>query len=151
MTNKMRLRAQDGEDLAIIAAILQDARVQVRDLVYMADEGRFLGGFQRYRRECASETEGGASALDECEAALSFGHVRKAEFRGLEAEDLSQEYTFFTMTDEIKNGAVTVTLLFQEGAAVRLITDRIECRLEDIGEPRPCGSPPPEDEPFDEG
>ena len=48
-TTKLRLRATDVEDLAVIAACLQDARVSVREMLFAPDEHRFAAAFLRPR------------------------------------------------------------------------------------------------------
>ena len=38
----LKLRAADGEDLAVISAILQDSLVTIGEMTYLPDENRFV-------------------------------------------------------------------------------------------------------------
>src|SRR5579862_311906 len=48
---KLRLKAEDREDLAVLSAILQDALVSVADMVFLPEEQRFVLVANRYRHE----------------------------------------------------------------------------------------------------
>ena len=56
----LRLRAEDGQDLAVISACLQDALVAVRDLAFVPEDQKFLLVANRFRWE-----SGVASSSDE--------------------------------------------------------------------------------------
>src|SRR5438874_12544809 len=56
----LRLRAEDGQDLAVISACLQDALVAVRDLAFVPEDQKFLLVANRFRWE-----SGVASSPDE--------------------------------------------------------------------------------------
>src|SRR3546814_13398785 len=45
---RLRLRAEDDEDLAVIAAVLQDAVVRVGDLAFLPSRRQFVGLFTRF-------------------------------------------------------------------------------------------------------
>ena len=77
MTSKLRLRAGDAEDLAVIAACLQDARVTVREMVFSPDEQRFAAAFARYRREAQADWST-CEGLTECPSALVFEGIESA-------------------------------------------------------------------------
>ena len=62
------------QNLAVIAACLQDARISLREMVFTPAEHRFAAAFKRYRRERLpswSDCEG----LTECLAALVFDAI----------------------------------------------------------------------------
>ena len=63
MTGKLRLKATDPEDLAVIAACVQDARASVREMLFAPDERRFAAAFVRYRRESQPGRVGLVSGL----------------------------------------------------------------------------------------
>src|SRR6266446_2156470 len=48
---KLKLRAEDAEDLAIISAFLQDALVPVAEMVFLPDERRFVLVVNRFMWE----------------------------------------------------------------------------------------------------
>src|ERR1700761_1363080 len=47
----LKLRAADGEDLAVISAILQDSLVTIGEMTYLRDENRFVLVANRFRWE----------------------------------------------------------------------------------------------------
>ena len=83
MTGKLRLRATDAEDLAVIAACLQDARVdRARDAV-LAGGAAIRRRFIRYRRERQADWSS-CEGLTECPAALVFDGIESVKYRGLD-------------------------------------------------------------------
>jgi hypothetical protein len=70
MGDKLRLKAADCEDLAVIAACLQDARVPLKEMAFLPGERRFVAAFTRYRREAAGRPTG-CEGITECASASS--------------------------------------------------------------------------------
>ena len=161
MSDRLRLRAIDGDDLEVVASVLLDARIPLREMVFDPENRRFMAAFARYRRE-RLKAEG---TLTECTSVLVVEHVRAALWRGLEPTSLDEEHRFLTMADalsgvddatdtddcetplpepECEEGCTALTLYFQKGEAIRLTVERVECVLEDFGEPRPAVASPDE-------
>ncbi|TVQ40733.1 MAG: DUF2948 family protein [Geminicoccaceae bacterium] len=158
MTGRLRLRALDEEDLAVIASVLADARIPLAEMAFDPETQRFMAAFARYCRE-----QPAAGGLTECTSILVFEHVRAAFWRGLEPASLDAEHRLLTIVDaasdaaegpdpdecetplpepECAEGCTAVTLYFQGGEAIRLTVQRLECHLEDFGEPRAAVEPP---------
>lgn len=135
MTEKLRLKAADAEDLAVIAACLQDARVSLREMAFTPAEHRFAAAFKRYRRERLpnwSDCEG----LTECLAALVFDAIDEVKYRGLDPSRPDSELTLLTIaTEPGKDHLIHIDLVFEGDAQIQLRTERIACRLDDFGEP----------------
>jgi len=132
-----RLRAEDVEDLAVIAALLQDARITVRDMAYDHAERTFMAAFTRYRHEAAG------SVPSEVTAALIFGCIEGVQHRGVETSDLERQLTLLTVATEPGDSKLFhIDLLFDGGAQIRLKSDCIHCRLEDFGKIVPASTPP---------
>ena len=47
----LKLRAEDGEDIAVLSAVLQDALVAVGEMAWLPDEHRFVLVANRFRWE----------------------------------------------------------------------------------------------------
>ena len=138
MGDKLRLKATDCEDLAVIAACLQDARIPLREMVYVPGERRFMAAFTRYRRERQKDPTS-CDGLTECPSALVFDGVEEVKHRGLHVDDLDRELTLLTIaTEPGRDRLIHVSLIFEGDAQVQLRTDHISCRLDDFGEPIPC-------------
>ena len=138
MSDKLRLKAGDPEDLAVIAACLQDARITLREMLFTPVDHRFAAAFKRYRRELLpswSDCEG----LTECLSALVFDDIDEVKYRGLDPDRLDQELTLLTIaTEPGKRHRLHIDLVFEGDAQIQFRTDRIACRLDDFGEPEPA-------------
>ncbi len=135
MTDKLRLKAGDPEDLTVIAACLQDARVTLREMLFTPTERRFVAAFKRYRRERLpnwSDCEG----LTECLSALVFDGIAEVKYRGLDPAQPDKELVLLTIaTEPGKSHLIHIDLIFEGEAQIQLRTDHIACRLDDFGAP----------------
>lgn len=138
MSDKLRLRATDPEDLAVIAACLQDARVCLKEMVFQPEERRFMAAFTRYRRE-QQEDWNSCDGLTECEAALVFDAIAEVKYRGLQPEQPDKELVLLTIaTEPGREHLIHIDLVFEADVQIQLRTSRIDCRLDDFGAPVPC-------------
>ena len=138
MGEKLRLRATDVEDLAVIAACLQDAKAQIREMAYLPDERRFMAAFTRYRRELQPDPTS-CDNLTEIEAALVLEGIEAVKFRGIDPARPEQELTLLTIaTMPGAQHLFHIELVFEGDAEIQLRTDRLDCRLDDFGAARPC-------------
>ena len=137
-TTKLRLKAADVEDLAVIAACLQDARVSVREMLFSPDERRFAAAFTRYRRELQKDWAS-CEGLTECPSALVFEGIESVKYRGLDPGRPERELSLLTIaTEPGKERLIHVDLVFEGDAHIQLRTDAIACRLDDFGAAEPC-------------
>jgi hypothetical protein len=138
----LRLRAEDAEDLAILAAILQDARAPIAEMAFDRQARRFMVVFLRYMRECQSDPCD-CDGLCEIASAVVFDEIEEVRHRGLDTSDHTRPLTLLTIaTQPGREHLIAIDLVFAGGATIRLLSNRIRCRLEDHGEPRPCATPP---------
>jgi hypothetical protein len=138
MSDKLRLRAADCEDLAVISACLQDARIPLRETAYLPAEHRFMAAFTRFRRELQSDWDS-CEGLTECQSALTFEGVEEVKYRSLDPSDLDRELTLLTIATAPGRGSlIQVELIFAGDGVIQLRTPSIMCRLEDFGEPVVC-------------
>jgi hypothetical protein len=145
MDKRLRLRAEDQEDLSVIAACLQDALIPLSEMAYLAEERRFLAAFTRFRRECLADPTS-CEGLTVCQTALSFDEVEAVKFRGLDPRLGRVRLELLTVVAETgADGLTHVTLLFAGDAAIQLRVRRLAVRLEDFGEPWPAEAAPQHD------
>ncbi len=138
MMKKLKLRAEDPQDLAIISAILQDARVSLKEMVFDPEAGRFMAAFARYMREL-QEDPCSCEGLREIPSALTFEKVERVLYRDLDLEDRERELVLLTIaTEPGRDHLLHIHLVFAGGAEIQLRSDAIRCRLEDFGESCPC-------------
>src|ERR1700710_552649 len=80
---QLRLVALDPDDLSVISAHVQDARVQASDIVWRQDEKRLVVGMSRLDWE---QTLSGGTAPRRLIAALRFDRVLACKSRNIDLE-----------------------------------------------------------------
>lgn len=156
----LKLRAVDEDDLAVLAACLQDALVPVHDMRFIAEDSSFVLVANRFcweklppsaigseAVEGAASVENDVAAEDDIAAeadgrfervhsALSIEHVKRCQTRGFSPTDPAEaDRLLEILTVMYEDGALT--LVFAGDAAVRLEVDGIEAVVQDVGEPWP--------------
>src|SRR6476620_9531852 len=99
MGEKLRLRADDCEDLAVIAACLQDARIPLGEMCYLPEEKRFVAAFTRYRREKQKDPTS-CDGLTECSSALVFDGIDGVRHKGLADAPSTKQLVLLTIATE---------------------------------------------------
>jgi hypothetical protein len=139
---KLRLLAEDEEDLKIISAHLQDAVMRIGDLAYLARHRRFAALVNRFCWEDCEEGNFGVRV----QAGLHFDGVLKVQSQNLRQDDpdavavlLAIEFTPET------DGSGIIDLLFSGGGRIKLEVECIEATLRDITDPRPAVARPAHD------
>jgi hypothetical protein len=132
MTARLKLRAEDAEDIGVIAACLQDALIPFGDMKFFPDEARFMLVANRFRWENLS-ARSGAEKYERVNCGICFDGVKAVRCRGIEQKkpgDLLEILTIVAEDDSL-------TLVFAGDAVIRFEIDRVHCRLEDFGESWP--------------
>jgi hypothetical protein len=154
MSGRLKLRAVDGDDLAVLGDVLRDARVPIKEMAFDPEARRFMAAFARYRRE-------DGDPLRECTSVLVVDAVRSAHWCGLGPDDIEREHRLLVVADSASeaadpadpdtceqlpacpdDGGLAVTLYFDDGAAIRLSVERLDCRLVDVDAARPAADLP---------
>jgi hypothetical protein len=131
VTAQLKLIALDADDLAVISAYVQDARVQTSDIVWRQGEKRLVVGMSRLDWE---QTLSGETRSRRLVAALRFDRVLSCKSRNidLEADDTALELLGIEFHSGEAPGGSAV-LLFSQGGALRLDVECLECELTDLG------------------
>ena len=130
----LKLRAADGEDLAVISAILQDALVTIGEMAYLPDEHRFALVANRFKWE-----PGAGPAPIKGERVLTglcIDGVKAVSRRGFSPRESDRILSLLAVHVE-EGAAPSLILDFAGGSSVRLEVERIMCHLDDLGEPWP--------------
>ena len=138
---ELKLRAEDREDLSVLAAVLQDALVPVCDMEYLPDEKRFVLVVNRFKWETAPDAA--RTTFERTLTGICFdgvGAVRTKGFSHRERERILNLLNIDATPD-------AVTFAFSNGALLRLDVEGIRCHVQDIGEPWPTPWRP--DHPLD--
>ena len=138
---RLKLRAVDGEDLSVMAAVLQDALTCISEMAYLKNDDRFMAALLRFRREVQQDGEVGQ--LLQCQCALTFEEVEAVRYRGIDPSFGRVRLELLTILAEDRpDGGCRIVLVFAGDAAILLEVRRIEVRLEDFGECAPASSIP---------
>jgi hypothetical protein len=127
----LKLIALDPDDLAVISTHVQDARVQIADIVWRQGEKRLVIGMDRLDWE---QTLAGEAAPRRLLAALRFDRVLSCKSRNI---DLSEPQRVLELVGiEFHPGEApggSALLVFAQGGALRLDVECLECELTDLG------------------
>jgi Protein of unknown function (DUF2948) len=131
MPQGLRLRAVDGDDIAVISTILQDALVPVAEMAYLPDERRFVLVLNRFRWE--PEEGPPREKHERTLTGLCIDGVTRVQRRGFSPADGERILVLLAIRAE----GPTIFLDFSGDSSIRLDTDGFDCRLDDMGEPWP--------------
>ena len=136
----LRLRAADAEDVAVFAAHVQDAIVQIGDMAYLPSKRRFALVMNRFKWEDLQPSDGPHADDDapyrRTRSAMHFDGVLNAKTMRLKLGDKTAVTNLLTLAfHEDKDGAGTIEMVFSGGAAVRLSVEAVDGWLTDIGAP----------------
>lgn len=134
MTEPVRLRAQDQDDLKVISALLQDALMPLADMAYFPEERRFVMAVNRYRWEHKAQRT-------RTHSLLSFQEVDKVLSRGMDRTKPNRMHSLLSLA----YGDEGVQADFADGGTLRLTMTVLDCLLEDVGEPWPAAKTPKHD------
>lgn len=134
---RLRLRAVDPEDLAVISAVLQDAAARVGDMVYERRARRFVLVLNRYRWEATPDAAHSRGSRVRCGMHLSGVLAVRTKGIALDNPDQVRELLALEVAPE-HDGAATIILVFAGGGSVRLAVECIACEMTDLWEPWPA-------------
>jgi len=128
---QLKLIALDAEDLAVISAHVQDARVQTADIVWRQGDKRLVIGMNRLDWE---QTLAGETSPRRFIAALRFDRVLSCKSRSIDLA--APEAVLELVGIEFHPGEApggSAVLMFSRGEALRLDVECLECELSDLG------------------
>lgn len=130
----LRLIAFDPDDLAVVSAHVQDARVETQDIVWRQAEKRLVVGLHRLDWE---QTLSGEAVPGRLIAALRFDRVLACKSRNINLAapltplDLVGIEFYPAKAAQAPGGSVV--LMFARGGMLRLDVECLECALTDLG------------------
>jgi hypothetical protein len=127
----LKLIALDADDLAVISTHVQDARVQISDIIWRQAEKRLVIGMDRLDWE---QTLAGQATPRRLLAALRFDRVLSCKSRNIDLADPERPLELVGIefhAAEAPGGSAL--LIFAQGEALRLDLECLECELTDLG------------------
>ena len=125
---RLKLRAIDNEDLAVLAAFLQDAIADVSEMAYLPEDHRFAMIVCRFRWERAVKAEP-VETFERVTCAVTIEDAAIPQYRGFSLADRDRMMPLLTTIYD--DGAVHLT--FGGGAAIRIPVEKLDLRMEDFG------------------
>jgi hypothetical protein len=133
----LKLRAIDHEDLAVLAAFLQDAIANVSEMAYLPDDKRFVLAVCRFRWERVFD-ENPETVFERVSCAITVQGVEDPKYRGFDVKERNRTMPLLTVTYD--GGSVLLT--FGGDAALKLPVSSLDLRIEDFGECWPTTQKP---------
>jgi hypothetical protein len=127
---ELTLAAEDGEDLEVISARLQDAVAPLKELVYLPKKRRFVALLNRFKWE-----DGRRSANLRVRSLLHFDGVLSAQSKNLKHGAPDAVVSLLAIRFTPKGGedpGGEVELVFSGGAAMKLTVECIDAGLTDV-------------------
>lgn len=132
--SRLKLIALDAEDLAVVAANLQDALAAVGEMTYQPKERRFVALLNRF--DWASAMADTKAPPSRRKSALRIERVLGAKVQGVDlaakGEIVSVLTATFEPTADKDEPAGRITLVCAGGKALRFDVECIEVQLEDL-------------------
>jgi DUF2948 family protein len=132
--SELRLTAQDGEDLQIIAAYLQDAVLLVKDVAYLPGTRRLALVLNRFcwEEETAATPKGRTHYR--ARAGLHFDQVTSVKSRNISQENADGVLSLLTLSFEESDApSGTIVLTFSGGGEMRVDVEALDAHLSDMG------------------
>jgi hypothetical protein len=131
VTGQRKLIALDADDLAVISAHVQDAAVNVSDIIWRQSEKRLVVGMSRLDWD---QTVSGDVTPRRLVSALRFDRVLACKSRDIDlgTSNIALELLGIEFHPAEPPGGSAV-LMFAGGGALRLDIECLECELADLG------------------
>jgi hypothetical protein len=130
---RLRLRAEDDDDLAVIAAVLQDAVVRVGDLAFLPSRRQFVGLFTRFCWESASPAA--PDRFVRVRTGLHLDTVRAVRVRDVAQDRPDAMLSLLTLHAAPAADGVALDFVFSGGGEIRVEAECIDAHLSDFGQP----------------
>lgn len=156
----LRLIAQTAEELAIIAALTQDAAGRAGEVTWLPRRRRLAIALNRFRWEDRDRAERQGRPYERVRAALIFDSVLSVRARGVDPADGEKtlsllDIAFEPESDASEDGGASgpggrILLALAGGGEVALEVECIEVRLKDLTRPWEAQASGAPEHPFDE-
>lgn len=140
----LRLRAEDAEDVIVLAACLQDATLRATDMAWQPQQRRFAMVLNRFRWEDEHRLDARGKLVRamphaRVPAGLHFDGVLKVQSSGIDRADTKAPLELLSIIAEPlgEEPAAVLTLVFAGGGAVRLEVECVDAQMQDLGTPYP--------------
>ncbi len=132
----LRLMARDGDDLGVIASLMQDAVFAISDMAYDAKRRRFALLVNRFRWEDRAAAEAAARPYERVRSMLVIEDALRVRTTGIDRAERDVILSVLTLDFAPgPDGTGTLTLTLAGDGAVALDVEALEVRLDDVTRP----------------
>ena len=132
----LRLRAETPDDLAVIAALVQDAVAQTSEIAWARRHHRFALLINRFRWEDADAAAREGRPFERVQAILSIDGVLKARANGVDPRDRDLVLALLSLAFEpASDGAGTLRLMLAGDGEIALDVECLDVTLADVSRP----------------
>lgn len=133
----LRLRAEDGEDLTVVAALVQDAVLPGHEMTWDRKQRRFACLINRFRWEDKAPAGHNQRELERVQTVLSIGDVLAVKHQGLDPAVLKDTVlSLLTLSFEPgQDGGGRLILTFAGDGAIGADVESINVTLQDVTRP----------------
>ncbi len=141
----LRLKALDAEDLAVMAALVQDAVFPAAEMRWDRKARRFAILLNRFRWEDAPKAEARKRSYERVQTVLAVEDVMKVQSQGVDKSDPDMVFSLLAIGFVPGNdGAGRLELTLAGDGVIALVVEALEVILQDVTRPyvAPSGQVP---------
>lgn len=132
----LRLKALDAEDLAVMAALVQDAVFPAAEMKWDRKARRFAILLNRFRWEDAPNAKARKRSYERVQAVLAFEDVMKVQSQGVDKSDPDMVFSLLAMSFVPgADGAGRLELTLAGDGVIALDVEALEVILQDVTRP----------------
>ncbi|MDG1995962.1 MAG: DUF2948 family protein [Emcibacteraceae bacterium] len=137
MGKRLKLKAQDQEDLTIISAYLQDAVTVVGDFSYSHKTRIFALMINRYKWEDHQVSADGEDnkCCHRIRTGVHFENIISVSAQNIPQKDKKHVLELLAIElEELEDSNIAIDLIFAGDGVIRLKAELIEASMQDVGE-----------------
>lgn len=132
----LRLRAEDTDDLAVLAALAQDAVFPANEMTWQAGQRRFAILLNRFRWEDRAKAEARKRAFERVQSVLVINDVLKVQSQGVVQGDADTVMSLLSISFEAgKDGMGRLELTLAGDGVIALEVECLDVALKDVTRP----------------
>ena len=132
----LRLKALDADDLAVMAALVQDAVFPAAEMKWDAKARRFALLLNRFRWEDADNARLRTRSFERVQSVLAFEDVMRVQSQGVDKSDPDMVFSLLSIAFQPGNdGAGRIELTLAGDGVIGLEVEALEAILRDVTRP----------------
>lgn len=132
----LRLRAEDADDLTVLAALVQDAVFPANEMTWQSDQRRFAILLNRFRWEDQAKAEMSKRDFERVQSVLVINDVLKVQTQGVSRGDADTVMSLLSIAFEAgKDGTGRIELTLAGDGVIALDVECLDVALKDVTRP----------------